>query len=110
MPGERVVFITAPRGEGSRIAKYIVEKRLAACVNVVHGITSFYWWEGRLVEDSEDLLVVKTVEEAVGALIEEVKKVHPYTVPEIVSLPIEKGNRDYLEWVRREVSLPSGHG
>jgi periplasmic divalent cation tolerance protein len=110
VPGERVVLITTPRGEGARIAKFIVERRLAACVNVVPGVTSFYWWEGKLVEDGEELLVVKTVDNLVERLIEEVKKNHPYTVPEIISLPIEEGNADYLEWLRGEVEAPGGSG
>ncbi|MEB3859811.1 MAG: divalent-cation tolerance protein CutA [Desulfurococcales archaeon] len=110
MSGERVVLITAPKGEGARIARFIVERRLAACVNVVPGVKSFYWWEGRLVEDSEELLVVKTVGDLVERLVAEVKRVHPYTVPEIISLPVEGGNADYLKWVREEVSAPSGPG
>jgi len=102
-----VVLITTPRGEADRIARYLVENRLAACVNIVRGITSYYWWEGKVTEDQEDLLIVKTLEDSVEELIDEVKKIHPYTVPEVIALPIVEGNRDYLEWVRREVE---GHG
>ena len=98
-----VVLITAPRGKGEDIARALVEKRLAACVNVVKGVRSFYWWKGELNVDDEDLLVVKTVGRALDRLIDEVKRIHPYTVPEVIALPILKGNRDYMEWLAREV-------
>ncbi len=107
--GFRVVLITAPRGRGEEIAKRIVEERLAACVNVVKGVKSFYWWEGRVNEDDEELLVVKTRADAVDSLIRRVKEIHPYSVPEIIALDIVEGNRDYLEWVRAEVR-PLGSG
>ncbi|MEB3774088.1 MAG: divalent-cation tolerance protein CutA [Desulfurococcales archaeon] len=106
--GEVVVLITTPRGEAGRIAKHLVEKRLAACVNIVEGITSYYWWEGKVNEDREDLLIVKTLRDVVEDLIREVKKIHPYTVPEVIALPIVEGNKDYLEWVRREVTGGGG--
>lgn len=99
-----VVFITAPRGEGEKIAGHIVEKRLAACVNIVRGIESIYWWEGKVEKDEEELLIVKTRGNILDKLIEEVKKVHPYKVPEIIAIPITAGNRDYLEWIEREVN------
>ncbi len=107
--GKVVVLITAPRGKGEEIAEFIVSRRLAACVNVVGGIKSFYWWQGEMQRDEEDLLIVKTTREALGKLISEVKKVHPYTVPEIIALDIVEGNPDYLRWVEEEVGK-SGSG
>ncbi len=108
--GKIVVLITTPKGEGRRIAKSIVDKRLAACVNVVDGITSFYWWKGEIQEDSEELLIVKTRSDVLEKLISEVKKIHPYTVPEIIALPIIHGNSDYLKWIDDEVTLGDGSG
>ena len=99
MKGYCVVFITTPVGEGERIASLIVEKKLGACVNVVKDISSLYWWKGNIEKDSESLLVVKTSFEKLPQLTEEVKKVHPYTVPEIIALPIIGGNEDYLNWI-----------
>lgn len=101
--GEIVVLITTPKGEGSKIARRLVERRLAACVNVLGGLKSYYWWKGELVEDSEELLVVKTTDSALKELVSEVREIHPYTVPEIISLRIEGGNEAYLDWVREEV-------
>ncbi len=94
-----VVFITAPRGKGEELASKLVESRLAACVNVVNGVRSVYWWKGRVERDEEDLLVVKTVESKVEELIRYVKEVHPYEVPEVIAVPVEKGLREYLAWV-----------
>lgn len=95
-----VVLITCPsEEEGKRIAKFIVENRLAACVNVIPMVTSFYFWEGKLNEDAESLLVIKTLEEKFNLLKEEVKKIHSYTVPEIISFRIADGNERYLKWV-----------
>jgi len=109
LTGKVVVLITAPKGKGEELAEFIVSRRLAACVNVVGGVRSFYWWKGELVKDDEDLLIVKTTRGALQRLVDEVKRVHPYSVPEIVALDIVDGNPDYLEWVEGEVAA-SGSG
>ncbi|MEB3780389.1 MAG: divalent-cation tolerance protein CutA [Desulfurococcales archaeon] len=105
MDGENVivVLVTAPKGEGSRIARHIVEKRLAACVNIISNIRSFYWWEGKIQDDEEELLIIKTRRDFFEKLMDEVKRVHPYTVPEILALPVVAGNPDYVKWVYSEV-------
>ncbi len=95
----RVIFITAPVDKGEEIARYLVEHKLAACVNIVPAVKSIYWWQGKVEEDSESLLIVKTSSEKVGELIEKVRQIHPYSVPEIVSMRIEEGNPDYLKWI-----------
>lgn len=98
---EEVVLITVPSEEVARtLAKTLVEERLAACVNIVPGLTSVYRWQGKVVEDQELLLLVKTTTHAFPRLKERVKALHPYTVPEIVALPIAEGNREYLDWLR----------
>ncbi|WP_448588038.1 divalent-cation tolerance protein CutA [Thermocrinis sp.] len=94
-----VVFITTPTDKGWEIANYIVEQKLGACVNVVAEVSSVYWWKGNIERDKESLLVVKTSTEKLEKLISEVKKVHPYTVPEIVAMPLMGGNEDYLRWI-----------
>ena len=101
--GVFVVFITAPRGKGKEIARRLVEERLAACVNIV-GVESVYWWQGKVEEDREDLLVVKTSAERMGELVRRVREIHPYEVPEIVALPVAACLGDYCKWVREETA------
>ncbi|NPB05876.1 MAG: divalent-cation tolerance protein CutA [Aquificae bacterium] len=103
-----VVFITAPVEEAPKIARFLVEKKLAACVNAVEEVRSLYWWEGKIEDDKEGLLIVKTRLDLFEKLKEEVKKVHPYCVPEIIALPIVAGNEEYLKWVDETVSSEGG--
>jgi len=99
-----VVFITTPTDKGWEIANFIVENKLGACVNVVEEVSSVYWWQGNIERDKESLLVVKTSADKFPKLVEEVKKVHPYTVPEIIALPIVAGNGDYLKWIEESLT------
>jgi periplasmic divalent cation tolerance protein len=96
----QVVFITTgtPQ-EAEAIARVLVEERLAACANVLPGVTSIYRWEGKVQRDSEVLLVVKTTDANLPALIQRVKELHSYQVPEIVALPITGGSPEYLTWL-----------
>jgi len=98
-----VVLVTAPTGEKAHeIARDLVEKNLAACVNIVAGARSVYRWEGAIQDDREDLLVIKTSRARLPELIARVREVHPYSVPEVVALPVEAGHADYLAWVLAE--------
>ncbi len=102
-----VVLITAPQGEKARvIAKTLVEEKLAACVNLVPEIASTYWWEGKVEEAKESLLIAKTDKLRVKALTKRVKALHPYSVPEVISLRIKEGNRDYFRWIADSVGTP----
>lgn len=98
----RVALITAPDAETARrIARALVEERLAACVNVVPGVTSIYRWEGALHEDAELLLIAKTTEDRLPALAERLAVLHPYALPELVVLAPSAGSSEaYLAWVR----------
>ena len=98
-----VVFITTPLGEGEKLANFIVENKLGACVNVIPGVSSVYWWQGNIEKDKEDLLVVKTTYRKFPELVKKVKEIHPYSVPEILALPILAGNEDYLKWIEGSV-------
>lgn len=95
-----VVYITAPNEEeAAKIARTIVEERLAGCANIVKGIRSIYSWQGKIEDESEVLMVVKTRKELFESLSKKVKELHSYTVPEIIALPIIKGSEDYLKWL-----------
>ncbi len=100
MSSEVVVLVTAPsREEGARLARALVEERLAACVNLVPSISSTYWWEGKIEETTETLLVAKTRQEHLDRLVARVRAMHTYTVPEVIALPIIGGNAAYLRWM-----------
>jgi periplasmic divalent cation tolerance protein len=102
---EIVVFITAPHEEeASKIAKEIVESRLAACVNIVRNIRSIYRWEGKIEDDTEVLMIVKTQKTQFDALSDKVKQFHSYSVPEIISLPITKGSKEYIQWLKESTT------
>jgi len=96
-----VVYITSPNeDEAARIAKAIVEERLAGCVNIVKGIRSIYSWQGKIEDDSEVLMIVKTQKHLFERLKMRVKELHSYTVPEIIALPVVEGSEDYLNWLK----------
>jgi periplasmic divalent cation tolerance protein len=98
---EIVIFITVPNeDEAVRIARSLVESRLAACVNIVRNIRSIYTWQGNIEDDPEVLMIVKTRKNLFDALSEKVRELHSYEVPEIIALPIIKGSEDYLKWLR----------
>ncbi|TGN14124.1 divalent-cation tolerance protein CutA [Leptospira ilyithenensis] len=100
----RFVYVTVGNfDEASLIAKKIVEDKLAACANLLPQMTSFYFWEGKLQEDREVVLIFKTNESKLESLIRQIKELHSYEVPCIVSLPIDSGNPDYLDWVRNSL-------
>jgi periplasmic divalent cation tolerance protein len=91
--------------EGKKIAKILLEKKLIACANL-YPIDSLYNWEGSLQEDKEIAIIMKTRSELVEELIEELKSIHSYDVPCIVSWEIVKGNPEYLSWVKDETREP----
>lgn len=95
-----VVLCTLPLEADARaLATSLVEKHLAACVNIISQLTSIYRWQGKIEEGSEQLLVIKTTEEQFEALAKAIKALHPYQVPEIIALPIQTGWPDYLKWL-----------
>jgi periplasmic divalent cation tolerance protein len=100
-----VVIVTcASRKEAERIATELVEKRRAACGNVVGApVTSIYRWKGKVERAKETLLILKATSEKFVALEREVKRLHSYEVPEILALPVQAGSRPYLEWIAENV-------
>ncbi|XP_020710224.2 divalent-cation tolerance protein CutA [Athalia rosae] len=106
IPGSlSVAMVTVPTEiVAKKIACDVVKKKLAACVNILPKISSIYEWEGEVKEDQELLLIIKTKTDAIDALTKFVKDNHPYQVCEVISLPIQNGNREYLDWVTTNVS------
>jgi periplasmic divalent cation tolerance protein len=100
LPAVDVALVTAPsRDVAERIVTAAVEERLAACGNIVPGITSIYRWEGAVERADEVLIVFKTVRASVPKLMVRVQELHPYEVPEVLVLPVAAGLTSYLEWV-----------
>ncbi len=99
----RVCFVSvSSEEEGMKIARTLVARKLAACVNVVPGVRSVYRWKGEVKDDKELLLVVKTREHLLAHLVQAVKELHSYTVPETIALPIIGGSEAYLDWIKEE--------
>lgn len=107
MSGRIAVLCTVgTAADAGRIARALVEQRLAACVNVVAQVTSVYRWKGAIETAEERLLVIKTRGERFEALRQAIVSLHPYEVPEVIALPIEGGHRPYLEWLDDGVTEP----
>jgi periplasmic divalent cation tolerance protein len=99
-----VVFITvSSKQEADTIANALVSEHVAACVNQVPAVNSVFWWQGKLDSAAEILLVVKSSAVLLPKIIERVKALHSYTVPEIIALPIVGGNREYLDWIDESI-------
>jgi periplasmic divalent cation tolerance protein len=99
-----VVFVTTRDAEeAEKISKALVKRRLAACVNIVPEINSRFWWQDKLDTAAESLLIAKSRGSLLNDIIKAVKKIHSYSVPEIIALPIIGGSPDYLDWIDGEV-------
>ncbi|HHW20574.1 MAG TPA: divalent-cation tolerance protein CutA [Thermodesulfovibrio thiophilus] len=95
-----VVFITTPsEDEAAKIAKTLVEEKLAGCVNIVKNVRSIYSWQGNIEDETEVLMIVKTRNELFEELANRVNSIHSYTVPEIIGMKITKGSESYLKWL-----------
>ena len=94
------ILCTAPdAASAKRVASALVEERLAACVNLLPAVTSIFRWEGKVQREAEVLLIIKTRRASFDAVAARVKALHPYTVPELIALPIDAGTPDYLAWL-----------
>lgn len=97
-----VIFITAKDTAQARtVARKLLDDKLAACVNIVSGVQSLFWWEGKVDEAAEVLLVVKSRKKLFAKLQRAVRAAHSYQVPEIIALPIVAGNKEYLNWIKQ---------
>ncbi|MCX5642037.1 MAG: divalent-cation tolerance protein CutA [Candidatus Omnitrophica bacterium] len=95
-----IVIITCPsQKDAGRIKDLLLENRLVACVNIIKGVRSFFWWKGTIDSASEVMLLAKTTRAKFKKIAACVTKVHPYDVPEIITIPIMDGNKPYLNWI-----------
>ncbi|MFC1824249.1 divalent-cation tolerance protein CutA [Thermodesulfobacteriota bacterium] len=90
--------------DAQKIARVVVEKRLAACAQVMGPITSIYWWQEKMEEEEEWLCLMKTQNALYHQLDSAIKAIHPYEEPEIIALPIASGSPGYLDWLKRETT------
>eukprot|EP01124_Arcella_intermedia_P008664 TRINITY_DN1551_c0_g1_i2.p1 TRINITY_DN1551_c0_g1~~TRINITY_DN1551_c0_g1_i2.p1 ORF type:complete len:136 (+),score=26.67 TRINITY_DN1551_c0_g1_i2:41-409(+) len=102
--GFSVAWVTAPNQQvAQNISTALLEKKLVACVNLIPGIQSMFWWEGKICTEQEVLLMLKTETSLLGEVIKTVKSSHTYSVPEIISAPLGEGNPDYYKWIAESV-------
>lgn len=99
-----VYITTQDKHEAQKIGKDLVQSRLAACCNILAPMTSMYWWEGKVQEDEEAVLIVKTTKTQLDPLIQRVLALHSYDEPCVVCLPIEHGSKTYLDWIAQETT------
>ena len=97
-----VMVTTASQDEAVKIAEEVVRSRLAACASMIPAVRSTYWWEGKMINDQESLLLIKTTSDKFNSLEETIRKIHSYKVPEIIAIPVSTGFPPYLEWVLQE--------
>ena len=103
-----VVLCTCPDGApAAQLAETLVGDGLAACVNRLPGVVSNFRWEGRVQQETETLLLIKTTEDRLEALTARITDLHPYELPEVVAVPVLGGLEQYLDWIRTSVSAPS---
>lgn len=104
-----LVYTTYPSiVEAETAGRAIVERRLAACVNILPGMVSHYWWQGALERGEEVVMIFKTRAELAEAVRRAVRASHPYTTPAILVLPVDGGDPDYLAWIAGETRAPDG--
>jgi len=102
-PEHIVVFITVADEEEARlISRVLLKQKKAACINIIPGVNSLFWWQEKIDSAQESLLVIKTRSALLDEITQLVKEIHSYDVPEIIALPIIGGNKDYLEWIDNE--------
>ena len=104
MPQLQVTTTVATREDADRLARSLVEERLAACVQVVGPIDSTYWWQGAVEVAQEWMCLVKTTEDRFDSLADRIRELHSYDVPEITAVPLVRGSAEYLRWIDAETA------
>lgn len=98
-----MVLVTVPKDKAKDLANILLQQKVCACVNIVGGLESFFWWEGKIDSETESLLIIKTKDSVFSKLEELIKRNHPYSVPEIIGFQIARINKSYLDWLNKEV-------
>jgi len=98
-----VLVTTKDQDEAKKVSRALIEEKLAACVNIVPAVQSVFWWDGKIEESAESLLVIKSVKRLLPEIVKAVKAVHSYDVPEVIAVSIADGNKDYLKWINDSV-------
>mgnify|MGYP006288584223 CR=1 FL=1 len=104
--GVLVVYVTAPTDAAPDLARELVRRRVAACANIVPTVQSFFWWDDRVQDEPESLLILKTRSDAFERLRDAVVELHPYDVPEVIATNVERALEPYARWVATEVESP----
>tara|TARA_B100000745_G_scaffold293421_1_gene235302 strand:- start:561 stop:878 length:318 start_codon:yes stop_codon:yes gene_type:complete len=99
-----ILTTVSSKKEAELIGSKLIDKELAACVNIIPNIKSIYRWEGKINKDSEYLLIIKTVKRAEEDVFENIRKLHSYNTPEMISIPITGGEKSYLNWLSKSVA------
>jgi len=99
-----VVNVTVPSDKAQELAKAILEQRLCACINIVGGVESHFWWNGKIDTVQESILIIKTKDALFPKLKVFVENNHPYDIPEVIAFKIDQINTNYMEWLNREAS------
>jgi len=95
-----IVYVTTKNIQEARtIANTLVAEKLVACANIIPKIESIYWWKGKIEKSNENAIILKTKKNLTQKIIKRIKEIHSYTVPCIISIPIEDGNNDFLKWI-----------
>jgi periplasmic divalent cation tolerance protein len=103
MPDYTVIFITTSSlDEAEKIGRALVEEKLVACANIISPIRSIYRWQGKICDDKEALIILKTKKKLFKQIEKRVKALHSYEVPEVISMPIIEGSNKYLSWLKNE--------
>ncbi len=99
-----VFFVTVPNQEVAlKIGRTLVEEKVVACANIIPGLTSIYHWQGKIEEDSELLIILKTTKDRTNQLLERLPALHPYDTPECIGFPIGVGLQKYLDWIQTSI-------
>jgi periplasmic divalent cation tolerance protein len=102
-----VTIITCPSPkEAAKVKSLLLDNHLVACVNIIKGVSSFFWWQGKVDSASEVMLLAKTTRAKFKEVVRRVTEVHPYDVPEIIAVPIIGGNKPYLDWIDDNLKSP----
>ena len=108
MADHLVVFVTCPTKRiAHRLTRALLERRLVACVNILPSVESLFWWEGKIDQGTEVMLVMKTQKKLFNRLVKRVESLHSYTTPEIIALPVIAGSKNYLNWINQSLACRS---